>query len=144
MTTDKSAPQPADLGQVASYMPWVEVFQDMGYPMPYPEVVMAGELAYAQFTQMNSLLMMLSWEGNNQAHYRLEAVESSYEAYRLSVDLQLESISEAWGIIGISDAKLRDYLLQGVALWARHKKLPNSQLKMIRIAPTEWMMTASK
>ncbi|KGO01613.1 hypothetical protein [Porphyromonas sp. COT-290 OH3588] len=144
MTTDKSAPQPADLGQVASYMPWVEVFQDMGYPMPYPEVVMAGELAYAQFTQMNSLLMMLSWEGNNQAHYRIEPVEASYEAYRLSVDLQLESISEAWGIIGISDAKLRDYLLQGVALWARHKKLPNSQLKMIRIAPTEWMMTASK
>ncbi|KGN84455.1 hypothetical protein [Porphyromonas sp. COT-290 OH860] len=144
MTTDKSAPQPADLGQVASYMPWVEVFQDMGYPMPYPEVVMAGELAYAQFTQMNSLLMMLSWEGNNQAHYRLEAVEASYEAYRLSVNLQLESISEAWGMIGISDAKLRDYLLQGVALWARHKKLPNSQLKMIRIAPTEWMMTASK
>lgn len=144
MTTDKSALQPADLGQVASYMPWVEVFQDMGYPMPYPEVVMAGELAYAQFTQMNSLLMMLSWEGNNQAHYHLEPVEASYEAYRLSVDLQLESISEAWGIIGISDAKLRDYLLQGVALWARHKELPNSELKMIRIAPTEWMMTASK
>ncbi|MDO4692430.1 MAG: hypothetical protein Q4A64_06125 [Porphyromonadaceae bacterium] len=140
MTTDKSTLQPADLGQVASYMPWVEVFQDMGYPMPYPEVVMAGELAYAQFTQMNSLLMMLSWESDNQAHYALERVEASYEAYRLGVQLQLETISEAWSIVGISDAKLRDYLLQGVALWARHKELPNRELKMVRLSDEQWMV----
>lgn len=146
MTTDTTmrTPRPIDLGQLSGHMPWSEIFRDMGYPMPYPEVVMAGELAYAQYTQMNSLLMTLAWELDNRAHYHLERAETSYEAYMMEVDLELGTIHEAWEVIGISPERLHDYLLQAVASWARHQALSQREVKMVRLMPKRWMLTLSE
>ena len=42
--------------------------------MSYPEIVFAGEDAYALYTQVTSILMMESWEKGNYLEYTLPAV----------------------------------------------------------------------
>ncbi|MDO4707829.1 MAG: hypothetical protein Q4A61_05355 [Porphyromonadaceae bacterium] len=143
MTTN-TIEQAVDLGQLGAHMPWTEVFADLKYPMPYPEVVMAGELAYAQFTQMNSLLMMLSWEGDSRASYTLtplaggEGMEVPNQVYRLMVDVRLDGYNEAWATLGITELQLLGYVQQAVAAWAMHKQWGSTAVRSVRIDETSW------
>lgn len=135
--------QPVDLGQLSAHMPWAQVFEDLQYPMPYPEVVMAGELAFAQFTQMNSLLMMLSWEGDSRASYTLERLTpddptASAEVYRLSIEVYLDGFNEGWAVLGISEPSLLDYIQQAVAAWAIHQHWANKQTRSVRVDDQMW------
>lgn len=139
-----STTHPVDLGQIAVHMPWAQVFEDLKYPMPYPEVVMAGELAYAQFTQMNSLLMMLAWEGDSKATYSLELLSDSTaaapmpELYHLTVTVQLDGFNEGWNALGISEEALLDYLKQAVACWAMKHRWANQTVRSTRINAESW------
>lgn len=128
-----------DLGQLGAHMPWAEVFADLKYPMPYPEVVMAGELAYAQFTQMNSLLSMLSWEGDSRASYTLTPLSAGGEVYRLTVEVVLEGYAqEAWELLGIGQEQLRSYVQAAVAAWAVHRQFASRGAQSVRIDEVSW------
>ena len=57
------------------FFPWGRFFHDQGYIMPYPEVTMASEDAYARYTQISGLLMTESWEAGNHLDYVIERPE---------------------------------------------------------------------
>lgn len=141
MTENRQISKTIDLGQLQEYMPWKQVFEDLQYPMPYPEVVMAGELAYAQYTQMVSLLMMLSWEAGNKATFTLEHVDATVEAYILDIDFALQNINDGWDVVGITPERLKDYLTQAAASWAQYNTLSGKNIRAVRLEPNKWMLT---
>lgn len=131
-------------------MPWAKVFADLKYPMPYPEVVMAGELAYAQFTQMNSLLSMLAWEGDSRASYTFTPLtepdqgEGSPSIYRLTVDVQLDGYNEAWAMLGIGQDQLLGYVQQAVASWAIARLSSGQEVRSVQIDEANWTVMLPK
>lgn len=134
-----------DLGQIGTHMPWATIFADLKYPMPYPEVVMAGELAYAQFTQMNSLLSMLAWAGDSHAAYTLTPLSVGGEAgapevYRLEVEVQLDCDSEAWASLGIGAEQLMGYVREAAAAWAVHRLWPGREVRSARVDEVSWTL----
>lgn len=112
-----------DFSQLTEVFPWSEVYDNLGYAMPYPEVIMTSDRAYALYTQIAGLLMMEGWEAGNAARYTLERIDSPHEAYMLETTLELASINEAWEVIGIAEPTLRMYLHQALENYARKEEL---------------------
>lgn len=100
------------------YFPWGRFFHDQGYIMPYPEVTLASEDAYARYTQVSGLLMTESWEPGNHLDYIIEhPEEGEADHYILRFSLSLETVSEVWEYLSTSAEQLRTYhLLSGMAL----------------------------
>ena len=99
-----------DFSQLTESFPWSELCDNLGYAMPYPEVIMTSDRAYALYTQIAGLLMMEGWELGNTASYELERIDSSHEAYMLTTKVELASINEAWSVIGIAEQTLHVYI----------------------------------
>ena len=103
-----------DFSQLTESFPWSELYDNLGYAMPYPEVIMTSDRAYALYTQIAGLLMMEGWELGNIASYELERIDSSHEAYMLTTKVELASINEAWSVIGIVEQTLHTALVNYV------------------------------
>ena len=89
------------------FFPWGRFFHDQGYIMPYPEITMASEDAYARYTQITGLLMTESWEAGNHLDYvieRPEEPEADYLLLRLA--LSLDTVSEVWEYLSVSQDHL--------------------------------------
>ena len=99
-----------DFSQLTESFPWSELYDNLCYAMPYPEVIMTSDRAYALYTQIAGLLMMEGWELGNTASYELERIDSSHEAYMLTTKVELASVNEAWGVIGIAEQTLHAYI----------------------------------
>lgn len=79
--------------------PWALLFDDLGYQMPYPDVLMTSDRAYALHTQVSALLLDLVYD----------------PAFRAEVagglpTVQLGAIDEAWAYIGVDDERLLRYM----------------------------------
>lgn len=79
--------------------PWALLFDDLGYQMPYPDVLMTSDRAYALHTQVSALLLDLVYD----------------PAFRAEVSgglptVELGTIDEAWAYIGVEDERLLRYM----------------------------------
>ncbi|MDY5858199.1 MAG: hypothetical protein SPK09_03095 [Porphyromonas sp.] len=129
-----------DLNDLSEYFPWGQVYEDLGYAMPYPEVMMTSDRAYALQAQVTGLLMMQSWGAGNSAAYTLERAEATYLAYTLTIDLQLPSIDEAWALIGIPEERLRDYMRLSLVRYVSDKVLPEgSTFRLVPLSEERYM-----
>lgn len=123
------------------FFPWARFFHDQGYIMPYPEVTLASEDAYARYTQMSGLLMTESWEPGNHLDYTIERPEEEgAEHFILRFSLSLDTISEVWDYLSVSEEQLRSYhLLSGLAL-VRKAGLLGQLFDCERIDPTTYRL----
>lgn len=134
--------QQVDLTHLIDYFPWSEVYQSLGYAMPYPEVLMTSDRAYAFQTQVAGLLMMQSWGSGNSAAYTLARAEATHEAYTLDLHLNLETIDEAWEVIGISAEALRAYMSASLLGYVLAKPLGGRPFKVVPLAEGRYMLVA--
>lgn len=131
------------LDQLIAHFPWAQMYADLGFHMPYPEVLMTSDRAYALSTQISGLLMTQSWEVDNTASYRLEPIaESTHEAYRLTTDVRLGTIDEAWAVIGMSADKLLHYMHLSLVGWAQHSLLEGRAMRPVLQGQGQWMLIA--
>ncbi len=123
------------------FFPWGRFFHDQGYIMPYPEVTMASEDAYARYTQISGLLMTESWEAGNHLDYvieRPEEPESDYLILRLA--LSLDTVSEVWDYLSVSQDQLRTYHLLAALALVRKVGLLGQQFDCERINATTYRL----
>ena len=123
------------------FFPWGRFFHDQGYIMPYPEVTMASEGAYARYTQISGLLMTESWEAGNHLDYvieRPEEPESDYLLLRLA--LSLDTVSEVWDYLSVSQDQLRTYHLLAALALVRKVGLLGQQFNCERINATTYRL----
>lgn len=123
------------------FFPWGRFFHDQGYIMPYPEVTMASEDAYARYTQISGLLMTESWEAGNHLDYvieRPEEPESDYLLLRLA--LSLDTVSEVWDYLSVSQDQLRTYHLLAALALVRKVGLLGQQFNCERINATTYRL----
>ena len=123
------------------FFPWGRFFHDQGYIMPYPEVTMASEDAYARYTQISGLLMTESWEAGNHLDYvieRPEEPESDYLLLRLA--LSLDTVSEVWDYLSVSQDQLRTYHLLAALALVRKVGLLGQQFDCERINATTYRL----
>lgn len=140
---DTTQPIRIDLTELIPYYPWAEMFVDLGYHMPYPEVLMTSDRAYALSTQINGLLMMQSWEVGNDATYSLERIEASiHEAYHLTAEVRLETLDEAWAHIGIAEDRLLHYLRSSLISWVMATQLAGRPMRSLQLPSGVWMLIA--
>lgn len=79
--------------------PWALLFDDLGYQMPYPDVLMTSDRAYALHTQVSALLLDLVYDPAFSA-----------EVAGGLPTVQLGAIDEAWAYIGVDDERLLRYI----------------------------------
>ena len=123
------------------FFPWGRFFHDQGYIMPYPEVTMASEDAYARYTQISGLLMTESWEAGNHLDYvieRPEEPEADYLLLRLA--LSLDTVSEVWDYLSVSQDQLRTYHLLAALALVRKVGLLGQQFDCKRINATTYRL----
>ena len=123
------------------FFPWGRFFHDQGYIMPYPEVTMASEDAYARYTQISGLLMTESWEAGNHLDYvieRPEELEVDYLLLRLA--LSLDTVSEVWDYLSVSQDQLRTYHLLAALALVRKVGLLGQQFDCERINATTYRL----
>lgn len=131
-----------DLNDLTEYFPWGNLYSDLGYAMPYPEVIMTSDRAYALQTQVSGLLMMQSWGAGNAASYQLEQANASHEAYTAELSILLPSLDEAWSVIGIQEDQLRLYMLQALASYIFARVLPKRAFRSVSLSPNRYMYVA--
>lgn len=132
-----------ELELLSPFYPWAQMFDDMGYQMPFPEVMMTSDRAYALSTQITGLLMTQSWEIDNVASYYLEPVEeATHEAYRLYTAISIGSLDEAWEVIGISSDSLHRYMHLALLGWVVKHQLSGRSFREVALAEGEWMLVA--
>lgn len=124
--------------------PWATMFDDLGFHMPYPEVLMTSDRAYALSTQINGLLMMQSWEMDNTAAYTLVPVtDSTHEAYRLNSSVSLGTVDEAWEYIGISTESLLRYMRRSLVAHVQRTVFPGRAMRLVPLSDDDsWMLIA--
>ena len=123
------------------FFPWGRFFHDQGYIMPYPEVTMASEDAYARYTQISGLLMTESWEAGNHLDYVIERPkepEADYLLLRLT--LSLDTVSEVWDYLSVSQDQLRTYHLLAALALVRKVGLLGQQFDCERINATTYRL----
>lgn len=128
-----------DLTELTNYFPWGEMYDDLGFAMPYPEVMMTSDRAYALQTQVSGLLMMQSWASGNMAAYTLEEAEATHEAYILTMKLELPSIDEAWEVIGIKKERLWSYMRSAFARYISATALPDKVFRLVPLGEDRYM-----
>lgn len=129
-----------DFTHLIEYFPWGAFYDDLGFAMPYPEVMMTSDKAYALQTQVSGLLMMQSWGEGNEASYSLEPVEATHEAYTLNIDLRLESIDEAWELIGVPSDKLHEYMRASILRYVSKKELEGKTFRSVPLPERKYML----
>ncbi len=123
--------------------PWAVMYDELGFHMPYPEVMMTSDRAYALSTQINGLLMMQSWELDNVASYHLARVEeATHEAYRLSLSLSLGTIDEAWEYIGIPTDQLLRYMRLSLLGHVLRTQLSGKSYRTVELPDDVYMLIA--
>lgn len=132
-----------ELEQLSPFYPWAQMFDDMGYQMPFPEVMMTSDRAYALSTQITGLLMTQSWEIDNLASYYLEPViESTHEAYRLYTDISIGTLDEAWEVIGVPSDRLYKYMHLSLVGWVIKHQFSGRSFREVALGEGEWMLVA--
>lgn len=131
-----------DLNDLSNYFPWGDMYEDLGFAMPYPEVMMTSDRAYALQTQVSGLLMMQSWAAGNRAAYELEQAEATHEAYTLTLDLDLPTIDEAWEVIGISEERLHTYMRIAFVRYVSATALPSKPFRVVSLSDERYMYVA--
>lgn len=135
---------PIDLTDLIPHFPWARMFDELGYHMPYPEVLMTSDRAYALSTQVNGLLMMQAWEVDNKASYHLETIEQvSHQAYRLCTQIEMGALDEAWAVVGITAEALLSYLDEALVGYVMKTSLSDKSLRPIRLAQGSWMLVTA-
>lgn len=129
-----------DLNKLSEHFPWATLYEDLGYAMPYPEVIMTSDRAYALQTQVFGLLMMQSWGSGNEARYLLERADASVEAYTLSCELRLETIDEAWEYIGIAESTLLEYMHKALVAYAISQELSGRSMRIVELGQGRYML----
>lgn len=132
-----------DLTHLSEYFPWSEVYDDLGYAMPYPEVLMTSDRAYAFQTQVAGLLMMQSWGDGNRATYAVEQAEASHEAYMVELVLELPTIDEAWELIGVPTEKLMSYMKTAMLRYVSSKALPQKSFRIVPLDEGKYMFVSA-
>ena len=123
------------------FFPWGRFFHDQGYIMPYPEVTMASEDAYARYTQISGLLMTESWEAGNHLDYVIERPEEPEVDYLLlRLALSLDTVSEVWDYLSVSQDQLRTYHLLAALALVRKVGLLGQQFDCERINATTYRL----
>lgn len=123
------------------FFPWGRFFHDQGYIMPYPEVTMASEDAYARYTQVSGLLMTESWEAGNHLDYVIERPEEPEVDYLLlRLALSLDTVSEVWDYLSVSQDQLRTYHLLAALALVRKVGLLGQQFDCERINATTYRL----
>lgn len=126
------------------HFPWTAMYEDLGYQMPFPEVLMTSDRAYALSTQVNGLLMMQSWELDNYLTYELTKVaDVTHLAYRLSVSVSLGALDEAWLAIGIPEDRLKGYLSLALANYLAENELAGG-FKVASLPDGVYMLIATE
>lgn len=136
--------KPIDLSKLSDHFPWGRLYEDLGYAMPYPEVTMTSDRAYALQTQIFGLLMMQSWGVGNEAKYKMEKVEATHEAYTLDYELRLETIDEAWEYIGIAKPTLIEYMKQSLVDYVLSVELDKRSFRSVSLAEGRYMLVAEE
>lgn len=131
-----------ELSSLTPHFPWSDAFGDLGYQMPYPEVLMTSDRAYAFAQQVSGLLMTQGWEPDTSISYRLERTESTHEAYRLTTEIHLEPLDPAWEVIGIPLDRLIGYITTAVAEWVIISDLDARPMRIVPLSPTECMLVS--
>lgn len=135
--------QDVALDRLIPFFPWAQMYEDLGYQMPYPEVMMTSDRAYALSTQVSGLLMMQSWEIDNKAAYSLVPVaEATHEAYRLTTAVSLGTIDEAWEVIGMHYERLLGYMHLSLLGWVMHEQLKDRPMRSVPLDLGSWMLVA--
>ena len=130
------------LDRLTPHFPWARFYHNQGYTMSYPEIVFAGEDAYALYTQVTSILMMEAWEKGNYLEYTLSAVSPEDPIhFRLEVALTLDAVHEAWETIRVSAEKLREYYLIATLAYVRKEGLLGKHFTCERTSPTSYKLT---
>ena len=123
------------------FFPWGRFFHDQGYIMPYPEITMASEDAYARYTQISGLLMTESWEAGNHLDYVIERPEEPEVDYLLlRLALSLDTVSEVWDYLSVSQDQLRTYHLLAALALVRKVGLLGQQFDCERINATTYRL----
>ena len=102
---------------------------------------MASEDAYARYTQISGLLMTESWEAGNHLDYvieRPEEPEADYLLLRLA--LSLDTVSEVWDYLSVSQDQLRTYHLLAALALVRKVGLLGQQFNCERINATTYRL----
>lgn len=132
-----------DLNHLSEYFPWSAMYEALGYAMPYPEVIMTSDRAYALQTQVFGLLMMQSWASGNRAAYHIERAEATHEAYTLDYELELPTIDEAWQVVGITTEMLLAYMHTALIAYIQAKVLPEgTPYRAVSLSPGRCMFVA--
>lgn len=143
MKIDPSQLIRVELEHLSPFYPWARMFDDMGFQMPFPEVMMTSDRAYALSIQITGLLMTQSWEVDNLASYYLEPVsEATHEAYRLYTSISIGSLDEAWEAIGISQDSLYTYMHLALVGWVIKHQLSGRSFREVALSEGEWMLVA--
>lgn len=129
-----------DFSQLTESFPWSELYDNLGYAMPYPEVIMTSDRAYALYTQIAGLLMMEGWELGNTASYELERIDSSHEAYMLTTKVELASVNEAWGVIGIAEQTLHAYIHMALVNYVGKNELTGKNYTSTSLGEGRYML----
>lgn len=133
-----------DLTRLTEYFPWGEMYADLGFAMPYPEVLMMNDKAYALHAQVTGLLMMQSWGAGNAAGYSTTRAESPREAYTVELMLDLPTLDEAWPVIGIPYETLLRYMTTALLDYVRAVALPQHSFRTVQLAEGRYMFVAEE
>lgn len=128
-----------DLNELTPYFPWGDMYADLGFAMPYPEVMMTSDRAYALQTQVSGLLMMQSWAAGNMAAYELRMEESTHEAYTLEMQLELPSIDDAWEVIGITEERLVAYMRRAFVHYVQATALSSRPFRFVKLTDERYL-----
>lgn len=134
-----------DLSLISDYYPWGRMYADLGYAMPYPEVIMTSDRAYALQTQIFGLLMMQSWGSGNKAGYILEETQTTHKAYIVEVEVSLETVDEAWAVVGITEDMLCTYMTEALLnyIQAQILNITTQDYKQVPLGNSRYMFVAN-
>lgn len=134
-----------DLSLISDYYPWGRMYADLGYAMPYPEVIMTSDRAYALQTQIFGLLMMQSWGSGNKAGYILEETQTTHKAYIVEVEVSLETVDEAWAVVGITEDMLYTYMTEALLnyIQAQILNITTQDYKQVPLGNSRYMFVAN-
>lgn len=119
------------------------MYEALGYAMPYPEVIMTSDRAYALQTQVFGLLMMQSWASGNRAAYAMERAEATHEAYIIDIELALPTIDEAWEVVGITGDMLLAYMQAALLRYISDKALPEGEFRAVPLSEGRYMFVST-
>lgn len=137
-----AAPEVVDLNLLIRHFPWSELCQDYGFAMPYPEVMMTSDRAHALYTQISGLLLPLSWELDNRAHYEIVEHPTVPDGLVLRIGVELPVLDEAWEAIGFAAPQVVGYLSLATYYYLTKELWAGKPYRYFPLEKGEWLIVA--